>query len=215
MKIINIVKIHSVVDVITNSSTELFVCNTKESLQIVNDILQNILDEYNMENVENNFSMDVFETPYIFDVKEYREWKSNNVHDHNNKFSSISGWFSDDKNEEDLKRLRMEIIENGTFSGMMNNKNPYEKRLCDASRTNGEWSYELRNEEVQKIYDEIKNSKIKPNWWKIPWKYDYMDKTINDLDGCVIIAGSYDNSIPYDIWQNINAQLNGENYHLG
>ena len=37
-------KLHSTIDVITNSSSELFVCDTTKSLEFVNEFLKNILD---------------------------------------------------------------------------------------------------------------------------------------------------------------------------
>lgn len=41
------VPVHSFIDVITNSSTELFVCNTEKSLQAVEEILRELIDYYN------------------------------------------------------------------------------------------------------------------------------------------------------------------------
>ena len=40
---------HSFIDVITNSSTELFVCNTDKSLKMVEEILKDILKTHNEE----------------------------------------------------------------------------------------------------------------------------------------------------------------------
>ena len=46
-KQIIIFKIHSVADVITNSSSELFIIHTKKNLDAVKSILSNYLDKYN------------------------------------------------------------------------------------------------------------------------------------------------------------------------
>jgi len=42
-----IIPIHSVIDVITNSSTELFVCNTSKSLEVVKESLEVMIEAYN------------------------------------------------------------------------------------------------------------------------------------------------------------------------
>lgn len=41
------IKIHSFVDVITNSSTELFMCNKKKSVKQVKEVLKDIVNHYN------------------------------------------------------------------------------------------------------------------------------------------------------------------------
>ena len=48
MKKIILVDPHSFVDVITNSSSELFVCDTDKSVKFVETFLENALDTYNM-----------------------------------------------------------------------------------------------------------------------------------------------------------------------
>jgi len=59
------INIHSFVDLITNSSTELFVLDTNKSLEVVKDILQNLIDFHNkMYNTNFKFE-DIFEEPYI------------------------------------------------------------------------------------------------------------------------------------------------------
>jgi len=49
------IKIHSFVDVITNSSTELFMCNKKKSVKQVKKILKELVDHYN-DGVKKGFS---------------------------------------------------------------------------------------------------------------------------------------------------------------
>ena len=41
------IKIHSIVDVITNSSSEIFVCNTDKTLEVVREFLAEMLKFYN------------------------------------------------------------------------------------------------------------------------------------------------------------------------
>ncbi|HKZ43146.1 MAG TPA: hypothetical protein VJ044_19465 [Candidatus Hodarchaeales archaeon] len=40
------INIHSFVDIITNSSTELFVCDTDKSVEVVEDLINEIQDKY-------------------------------------------------------------------------------------------------------------------------------------------------------------------------
>lgn len=48
MKQIFLINVHSFVDVITNSSTELFICDTKKSVEVIKTILQKIIDITNL-----------------------------------------------------------------------------------------------------------------------------------------------------------------------
>lgn len=227
---ISIIRTHSFVDVITNSSTELFICDTKKELEAIKEILQKIIDGYNMMN-DSSYSMDMFDEPYVFFVDEYRKWRKEDKKNENecrknndfskrdcdNKFNTLKGWFNDDENKEDLKNLRIEYIENGDNSGGCwgSDKNPFYVRLKEAVNKNGKYNYKEQRNEVEKIYKEIQKNKDKPNWWEEPWKYNYNNALVKELDGCVILCGSGDNSVPYDIWNVINSKLNARNYHLG
>lgn len=218
--ILNVIKPHSFIDVITNSSTELFVCNTDKTIETVKEILNTLIVGYNTRN-ETNYSLDVFNEPYVFDLKAYREWrKSEFDHQWGDKFNNIQGWFYDDGDEEDMKYLRKEYIEEGDSSnwGMgTRSTKPFAERIrMESCDEDGKWDYKRKDEAVNKIYKEIlKDKSEKPNWWTEPWKYSYHNRLVKDLDGCVIITGSGDNSVPYDIWEYINTLLNGQNYHLG
>jgi hypothetical protein len=59
-------KIHSVIDVITNSSTELFVCNTNKDIEYIKELLQELLDLYNKGTDEYLLYEDVFNDPFIY-----------------------------------------------------------------------------------------------------------------------------------------------------
>ena len=55
------------VDLITNSSTELFVSDTKKSVAAVKDILQSAIDLHNKSINENSVFSDIFEEPEYFE----------------------------------------------------------------------------------------------------------------------------------------------------
>lgn len=66
MKQLLAIEVHSFVDVITNSSTELFVCDTDKSLEQVEAILRKKLEAYNNWKDQDYVFEDIFETPYIY-----------------------------------------------------------------------------------------------------------------------------------------------------
>lgn len=236
-KTISAIKIHSFVSVITNSSTELFVCKTKKKIKAVKEILQKILDGYNIIN-DSSYGMDVFDEPWVFSVKKYREWvKEEKViraecdetkdwsklweHENHIRYGSIQGWFHDDESPEEMEEMRKHVIEYGErvnlfFGCSTTTDSPYRNRIWEAAKgKDGKHDFDAEKKELEKIYKEIEAKKDKPTWWDEPWKHQWTDALVKDLDGCVIICGSGDNSIPYDIWDFINSKLNGRNYHLG
>lgn len=238
-KQICVIKIHSFVSEITNSSTELFVCDTDKEIEIVKEILQRILDGYNMME-QTSYTMDVFKEPFRVNLEEYKKWKKeddakrkkcektkdwNEYWNDRSPYGTIAGWFIDDEDAEEIKKIRTDIIRNGyeerDFCGY-NRVKEYEERINKACRSINDWKgkSELIKKEVAKIYKEIekeiKNGGDKPMWWDAPWKYSsYNFGLVKNLDGCIILVGTRDNSIPYDIWDAINRQLNGHNYYLG
>jgi hypothetical protein len=60
-----VVNAHSFIDVITNSSTELFVCNTDKTLSQISDILKELLSDWNRQNKFNWAYRDVFQDPVV------------------------------------------------------------------------------------------------------------------------------------------------------
>jgi len=58
-----IIPIHSMVDLITNSSTELFVLDTDKSLEVVKEILQDAINLHNKANDSDISFDDIFDEP--------------------------------------------------------------------------------------------------------------------------------------------------------
>lgn len=69
--------IHSFVDVITNSSTEMFVCETDKSLDAVEMILRDIIKKYNIiTSLEDRGPItfeETFNKPFIYTEEQYAE----------------------------------------------------------------------------------------------------------------------------------------------
>lgn len=233
MKTLLVITPHSILDVITNSSTELFVCDTDKTVEMVKEILAADPNVYG------------YEEPWVFDIKEYRTWKIERRNAENrrerleqlwdNKFSNIDGWFYDIEDPEDLEYLRKHYIEDGDNSGgwWSSERNPFGRRLAEASEKavkeflkthstdkieyNDRWriSHNASKNEIQKIYDETQGLEIKPDWWNNPLKYYYNNQPISDLDGKIMIVGESDNSIPYDHFDWIENTFNATRHHLG
>ena len=72
---------HSFVDVITNSSTELFVCDENKSLELIENILQQIVVNYNEEQVPHDewayptTYEQTFDKPYVYTQEMYDKVK--------------------------------------------------------------------------------------------------------------------------------------------
>ena len=70
------INIHSMVDLITNSSTELFILDVEKSVDVVKDILQEAINLHNKTHGTNYRFEDVFEEPYIGSIQDALEgWR--------------------------------------------------------------------------------------------------------------------------------------------
>jgi len=206
-----VIKPHSFIDVITNSSTELFVCDAGRDVETVKEILDNIIKGYNIMTGGNVSYDDFFKFPTLFNLKEFQEWKKSE-RSYRSDFNTVAGWFADNTSEEDIMELRKSFIEYGTT----NSRSDFHQRIIDAATKNGKFDSKLNDAEIDKIYDEIITGvESKPYWWNEPWKYHYSEKCVSELDGCILVKGSDDNSIPYELFDIIETTLNSERYHLG
>ena len=74
-----VIETHSFIDVITNSSTEIFICDTDKTLDAVNEILHELIDNHNRlakhsDKISPLVFENVFQEPYIY-TKEM--WEKN------------------------------------------------------------------------------------------------------------------------------------------
>ena len=99
-----VIPVQSVSDLITNSSSEVFILETGKTCGEVNTIL-------------NTFTSG-FRYPEVFSLKDFREWRkklrSGEIEDDwsypGTIFSIANGWFKDPEDEEDLLNLRMDFL---------------------------------------------------------------------------------------------------------
>jgi hypothetical protein len=122
-----VIETHSFIDVITNSSTEIFICDTDKTLDAVKEILQMIIDNHN-------------------------------------RLAKLSG---------DISPLDFDDV------------------FCDPF---------IYTEEMWK----------KDEKEKYRWGYENANNV-----GEIMIKGTDDNSIPYEMWETINNIFNANNEHLG
>ena len=59
------INVHSMVDLITNSSTELFILDTEKSVDVIKDILQEAINLHNIASGTDFKFEDIFAAPYI------------------------------------------------------------------------------------------------------------------------------------------------------
>ena len=64
-KVLFVIKPHSVIDVITNSSTELFIISTTKTIEVVKEILQDLIDIDNKITGYSRTFDDIFDEPYV------------------------------------------------------------------------------------------------------------------------------------------------------
>lgn len=238
-----IIPVQTISDVITNSSSEVFILDTGKTCEEVNTILHTFTSG--------------FCYPEVFSLKDFREWRkklrSGEIEDDwsypGSIFSIANGWFKDPEDEEDLLNLRMdflfepfETVNYGEFVAYSFNPS-YKEPIHDAfiEYLNNNWDkVGCDINQVLKERGEIAVSSIdwdtlnRNNYWfknaledtakKFLKNYDGPKPTVwevskredvRELDGKVLVVSNDDNSIPFDTWEEINDLFNGWNVHLG
>ena len=214
-----VINAQSFVDVITNSSSELFICNSDKSITLVEDILRDMLDKFNKEESTNlNFS-DCFGSISI--IKSIDD------------ASGISYFYEMPATYEDALDSKRKDILCSEFKS-----NNIELVTILGAKKGG--YFELREKSMQYATNELIRIKReltlaelnndKPNlpyWWETGVKkrngyddwsdwdgssdFDYIEKYFNKL----LIFSKEDNSIPYELFDQIEDVFSAERLHLG
>lgn len=223
---------HSFVDLITNSSSELFVCNGQKSVETVKEIINQIfadgLDEEHLDKWQRDqsekykgvspeivwselFSDEIIVADRDFDV---------NTYPHKEEliavgFGSYYREYMDNESKsysEISKKIVKELGES-PFKDL-----PYDKRR--EKKECKEWeekANEIRQEyskkqweEINKITEKIEDYFALPKElaWCIHWGISFKK-------GDILLKSASDNSIPYAYWDKIERTLNASRYHLG
>lgn len=239
-----VIPVQSVSDVITNSSSEVFILDTDKTCEEVNTILGTITSGFGY--------------PEVFSLKDFREWRkklrNGEIEDDwsypGTIFSIANGWFKDPEDEEDLLNLRMdflfnpfETIDYGGGFVVHGYSSDYKEPIQDTfiEYLNSNWDkvgYDI-NRVLAEEEDDAVNSidwetLRRHNYWfqnaledvakEFLKNYDGPKPTVWDvceqedvrkLDGKLLVVSTDENSIPYDTWDKINSLFNGWNVHLG
>lgn len=239
-----IIPIQTISDIITNSSSEVFILNTDKSCAEVNGILDTFTDG--------------FVYPEIFSLKDYREWRKklrngeieNDWSYPGTIFDIANGWFKDPEDEEDLLNLRMdflfdpfETIDYGNgmvaYSYNPNYQEPIHKAFIEYLNNN----WDKVSYKINQVLDDMEEKQVTNIDWHLLHKYSYWFKDaiedeskeflksysgpipsvwevnkredVRELDGKILVVSEDDNSIPYNTWDKIRDLFNGWNVHLG
>lgn len=229
------IKVQSLIDLITNSSSELFQLRTDQTVEQVSEVLKKITSGYC--------------EPVLFDLKRYRENKDKlqEMLDaiHPSKDASDEEWDEYWRKSDQIKADNPDYFVMDTIDGwFFDPENPesafevYKDYLCCQNDWDKE-SLDPMQEEFRQFVTDNDYLENKDQWnpfteWNIKEealkkfiashkmpnphdcaKYSYYYGSVEQLDGCILVLSEYDNSIPYETWDTINALFNGTNYHLG
>lgn len=238
------IPVQSISDLITNSSSEVFILKTEKTCEEINTIL-------------NTFTSG-FRYPEVFSLKDFREWRkklrSGEIEDDwsypGTIFSIANGWLKDPDDEEDLLEFRMnflfnpfETVDYGDGYTAHSYSSSYKEPIHDAfiKYLNDNW--DKVEHDINQVLSEAGEDTISSIDWKTLSRHDYwfkdaledvakeflnnyngpeptvwnIDKRedVRELDGKVLVVSEDDNSIPYETWDEINYLFNGWNKHLG
>ena len=210
---LSVIPIQSFSDIITNSSSELFVLNTNNTIQKVKEILSSITSGY----------ID----PIIFNLENYNKWKEDDSfvsNLENTYFDTVKDWLTDLDDEDSLFEYRLQAFRNIMEYNSLDvcyfkeNNIPFYTEFMKFAKTIGLKSInsfsiyrENKEEECKEFFNRFeKSGNILPSWWN-PKEED----TIQGLNGKVLVLSDGENSMPFDSFDFINEVLNGYNIHLG
>lgn len=227
-----VLDIQSTSDVITNSSSEVFILKTNKTCEEVNNILKSFTSG--------------FRYPEVFHLDEYRKWretyKDDREYHEETLYNYIEDFYIDPENENDMIYHYSQFL----FDPWKYEKiGDYEYKAsgcnCHHQINIDFWKY-LNNytEEIKKVIPEYKPYKTYKEFeyddyylkWRIPGFIvkNFMDtytgkiprelklskyENVLSLDGKVLVLSESENSIPFDDFNKINELFNGYNVHLG
>lgn len=229
------IKVQSMTDLITNSSSELFQLRTDQTVEQVSEALKTMTSGY-------------YE-PVLFDLKKYREnrnklqemlsdihpgkdasdeewkeyWRKAAQIERDNPdyvvMDTIDGWFFDPENPEDAFEVYKDYLccrYDPNRQGLDPLQEEFRQFVADNNylRNKNNWNPFTEWNIKEEAFDRFIASHEMPNPSDCA-RYSYYYGSIEQLNGCILVLSNGDNSIPYDTWDAINDTFNGTNYHLG
>lgn len=201
-----ILNIQSFVDVITNSSSELFICDTDKSIETVREILNDISKSYGGSSFDSYGSISVVDGindtgSFVDDLPQTR---ADAIIDRRRRI--LEDMFHDAKDVPGIDKAKWSQLS-----------------WTDRDRLTKEWvdSRFLAYQRESKLSDVVGEKPTMPDWWDnleeyksdlrfrsygaLKWKEQYL--------GRIIITSDSDNSIPSDVMDEIESMFNAERYH--
>ncbi len=188
---------HSFIDVITNSSSELFVCDIDKSLETVKEML------------ESYPGLSGYDEPWIFKVDEFIKAKENNFErtfmgfERDYRYQELDGWMYVSNSDIFIIDERKNYIEESDKLVKFIDWHERNKIVTDI--------YNEMEEQVKLFPDET------PAWWIDPFKASKYgcNYDARDYDNNIIIQSQDDNSIPYEYFDIIEKHFNATRIHMG
>lgn len=210
------IRIKSITDVITNSSTEVFIFDTSKSLCEVAEFLEGNTQGYEgpeiltMENGGGEIMKAMLGYGYFVDAKDDRSleqfWYVNVIDGFDYKY----GYKRHNKAWEKLNLAwRDYLMEN---KDMINSRKDGITPIRDTDTVDSVRVYYplLPEGFIKRFVENYRGPLPSPSCWDIP-----KDMIAENYVGKIGIISSGDNTIPYDTWEKINSALEGRNWHLG
>lgn len=272
MKNLLIISTHSFVDLITNSSSELFICDTDKTLDTIKDILTDLAEKHNISH-DQLFGSIIKEPSicqYTFDINQYpgaEEYKSlcRYCFDDSKKNQLVKDtdeawyqWESENKikypqspykygteeyklNQDTwYKEVHTPFLQSKEYKKYQNKRSAaykkihkkLDKRVKEVSEEMLKWAFKLNNIP----YNPVPRPKGKglyslnaPIWVEWRKKHDANVEFNNAQDefetaasygytlqkGNILIESQGDNSIPWDLMDEITAVFSAQRIHLG
>ena len=178
---------HSFVDVMTNSSSELFVCNTDKSVEQVKAVIERVMKGYWMMvgEPEQEIWGTIFEEPRVA-IKKITQEHINTYHG-----------FSMTRAERDA------IKERAKAQLLKENPEASEKQILDVI-----WNSTL--EEDEKRWDAQSRYAV-----EMGDSEGLLSYYVTYDEGDIMVYSASDNSVPYEVWIPLENALEGIRYHLG
>lgn len=247
-----VISIHSFVDLITNSSSELFICSTEKSIEAVKEIIEELYKDYLLKSEREKEILwgDIFLeptcatgthltshfSPYLLKtLKAYENGKFNYYQKEPQSQAEIA-LMEDSNNITKLQEHIEKIVDEAEEGREVSWKESrYLYDVWDKRKNELEFSLFREFLHINNVSPEITqyialedsshnlNIKIPPKLKKYKTQIINFLKEFNNCQswgmevkkGDIILQGASDNSIPYDLFDQIEETLNASRLHLG
>lgn len=235
MKQLLAIKVQSLTDLITNSSSELFQLHTKQTVEQVSETLAKItsgyckpilfnLEEYRKDKHKFQEMLNAIRPDQKASIEEWSKFweEKQKLKEENPSYfviDIIKGWFFDPEDPEDVREVyEAYLCNNYDWNRKGDNALQREfKKFVDNNNylQNKDYSAPYYPLNIEKeAFDKFLESHEMPDLRQCG-REAYYHGSIEKLDGYILVLSCDDNSIPYETWDIINEMFDGTNYHLG